>query len=284
MRQCYQESSRATGVGSYWGMVSSNLMTWVLAACQGLLSRHQGDGELWPERRARPYWPYRLTLCPEDHLLRVTMGLDDPTTGRQDRDLSPGCVLGPWNRGLELWMGRSRLTVQLPHWVWDWGPGSCASAKKLPPPSPPLLPAATPCPPSLFRDVCWQGPISRVTRSQDTVICQVGWWTLGVRHPRWLPGAPSCCLRGQPRREHWEPLKQEQVLPAALLGGSISEQEGGGGTALLRIEGKRGLPTSPNRLWGCPGYHQGRGRAECPRTSLLGGPKEITEHIFTWIQ
>ena len=29
-------------------------------------------------------------------------------------------------------------------------------------------------------------------------------------------------------REHWEPLKQEQVLPAALLGGSISEQEGGG--------------------------------------------------------
>ena len=39
-------------------------------------------------------------------------------------------------------------------------------------------------------------------------------------------------------REHWEPLKQEQVLPAALLGGNISEQEGaGGGTALLRIEG-----------------------------------------------
>ena len=28
-------------------------------------------------------------------------------------------------------------------------------------------------------------------------------------------------------REHWDPLKQEQVLPAALLGGSISEQEGG---------------------------------------------------------
>ena len=38
-----------------------------------------------------------------------------------------------------------------------------------------------------------------------------------------------------------------QVLPAALFGGSISEQkgEGRGGTAHCRIEGKHALPNSP---------------------------------------
>lgn len=35
-------------------------------------------------------------------------------------------------------------------------------------------------------------------------------------------------------REHWEPLKQEQVLPAALLGGGISEQKREGGTGPLQ--------------------------------------------------
>ena len=107
----------------------------------------------------------------------------------------------------------------------------------------------------------------------------------GCQAPTLAPwGSQLLSERTTQDREHWEPLKQEQVLPAALLGGGISEQQAGGGTALLRIEGKRGLPNSPNRLWGCPGYHQGRGWAECPRTSLLDGPKEITEHIFTWIQ
>ena len=40
-----------------------------------------------------------------------------------------------------------------------------------------------------------------------------------------------------------------QVLPAAVLGGSISEQKGEGKDSLLRIEGKHGLPNPPNWLW-----------------------------------
>ena len=75
-----------------------------------------------------------------------------------------------------------------------------------------------------------------------------------------------------------------RVLPAALLGGGISEQKGEGRNS--PAAGLRGSMVFQTPLIGCgdPGYHHGRGRAECPRTSLLGGPKEITEHIFTWTQ
>ena len=80
-------------------------MTWVLAACQSLLSRDSREMESCDQRGGHiPTGPTgkRLALCPQDHLLRVTMGLDDPTTGRHHRDLSADCVLGPWSRGLEL--------------------------------------------------------------------------------------------------------------------------------------------------------------------------------------
>ena len=57
-------------------------MTWVLAACQSLLSRDSREMESCDQRGGHiPTGPTgkRLALCPQDHLLRVTMGLDDPT-------------------------------------------------------------------------------------------------------------------------------------------------------------------------------------------------------------
>ena len=55
-------------------------MTWVLAACQSLLSRDSREMESCDQRGGLV--PTELTgnrqaLCPQDHLLGVTMGLDD---------------------------------------------------------------------------------------------------------------------------------------------------------------------------------------------------------------
>ena len=72
-----------------------------------------------------------------------------------------------------------------------------------------------------------------------------------------------------------------QVLLAALLGGGFSEQKGEEEEQpRCRTEGKYGLP---NPLIGCgdPGYHQERGKAECPQVPLLCGSGEITNLIIT---
>ena len=79
-------------------------------------------------------------------------------------------------------------------------------------------------------------------------------------------------------REHWEPLKQEQVLPAALLGGSISEQEEGGRNS--PAAGLRGSVVFLTPLIGC-GDAQAITKAECPKAPLLGDPGEVAEHLLT---
>ena len=115
----------------------------------------QGDGELWSERQGTS--PLRIQGR-EDNLLVVTKGvmtLPRGDTTRRPLTLSPGCVLGPWSTRMDLWTGRWRPRIHFPQGVWDRGPGSCAhqqeSASSL---STPLLPAAAPGPPPLFRDVC----------------------------------------------------------------------------------------------------------------------------------
>ena len=122
--------------------------------------------------RARPPAPTgnRPPSRPEDHLLGATMGVGDAPTGRHDR---PRVQAVCWLHGAGAWS--SEWDSQLPQGVRTEGQGAVPLPRKCPLPLHPLLSAAAPGPPSLFRDVCAdKAPSLRVTRSQDSVTCQVG--------------------------------------------------------------------------------------------------------------
>lgn len=119
--------------------------------------------------RTCPRWWYRERVA----LLVVAMAwwLYQREATRRPLTLSPGCVLGPRSTRMDLWTGRWTPRIQFPL-------GSVRQrARELcsPPRSAifslhPLLSAAAPGPPSLFRDVCAdKTPSVSVASSQDTV-------------------------------------------------------------------------------------------------------------------
>ena len=203
--------------------------------------RQQGDGELRSERRACPYWPYREETSP------VSTG-PPPESDHGTGWPYPGDTIGIWVQTV-CWVHGAGA------WSSEWGgqgrrsscPRECGTegqgAVLLPGNCPfslhPLLSAAAPGPASLFRDVCAdKTPFLRVTSHQDSVTCQVGWWTSGIRHPCLLPGVPAAVWGEKPRTGSTRSLWSRSAgASVALLGGSISEQKG---------EGKN----SPAQDWG----------------------------------
>ena len=79
-----------------------------------------------------------------------------------------------------------------------------------------------------------------------------GHWIFGYEMSVLTPWGSQMLTEGRAQdREHWEPLKQEQVLPAALLGGGILERRGVGGrnSPAAGLKGSVVFLTPLNWLW-----------------------------------
>ena len=215
----------------------------------------------------------RAPLCPEESLLVVVMGADDPCKRRHLKEATGLWVQTvcwvPLSMMTKLWTCGSRLRGQAPRECGRQRARSYALYREVHLPFPPLLPAAATRTFVLIqRCLCW-----RTITNGKVSPARLGGrkWQLEFGYPRWLPRAPSLCLRGEPKTGSTRSLWRCSLLPC-WVAASVNRGRGGR-AATCRAEGKPGLLTLDWLWWPRPSPRTGK--AECPRTPLLGGPRRL---------
>ena len=246
MRQWGQESGRGLWVGPNWATVSGSLMTGCEPLPTVLLSKKRRWRAVTREAGPVPTDPTRdrPPLCPEESLLVVAMGADDPSKRRHLKEATGFWVQTmcwvPWSMMMKLWTCGSRLRGQTPRECGRQRARGYALYRKVYLPFPPLLPAAATRTFVLIqRCLCWwtitNGKVSPARLGGRK-------WQLEFGYPRWLPRAPSLCLRGEPRTGSTRSFWRCSLLPC-WVAASVNRGRGGR-AATCRVEGKPGLPNS----------------------------------------